>query len=338
MDFSLTSEQDLLATTARNLLAKQCPPALVRSHVTDRSVQAPLWACLRDYAELGRNNCTDLCIFLEELGYVAAPGPFFASVALFAGLLESLDADSALRDATAAGEIVGTVAVAGLNGFWVPSDDLVKSFIVDADIADHIALVHATDSGVVVTVLTNPGERALTPVSTVDQSRRFFEWDTGDEIGGIIPCSPEAWSAFIDRSHVAIAADMVGTARRLFDMTLHYAKEREQFGKPIGSFQAIQHKLADMSLVVERARASVQYASMTVDAGSADRTRACHVAKAAAGRAARSALLEGIQIHGGIGYTEEHDLHLFMRRATASEYLLGPTSWHLDRISDEIFA
>ena len=137
---------------------------------------------------------------------------------------------------------------------------------------------------------------------------------------------------------MAIAAEMVGTARRLFDMALAYAKERKQFDTPIGAFQAIQHKLADLALAMERATAAVQYASMTIDAADPDRTRACHVAKAAAGEAARACLKDGIQIHGGIGYTWEHDLHLFIRRATASEYLLGPTSWHHDRLADLLFA
>ena len=121
-------------------------------------------------------------------------------------------------------------------------------------------------------------------------------------------------------------------------MALAYAKERYQFDVPIGSFQAIQHKLAEMSLVLERATAAVHYASMTVDAADPDRERACHVAKAAAGEAARRILKDGIQIHGGIGYTWEHDLHLFIRRATLAETQLGTTEWHHDRLADLLFA
>jgi alkylation response protein AidB-like acyl-CoA dehydrogenase len=107
---------------------------------------------------------------------------------------------------------------------------------------------------------------------------------------------------------------------------------------PIGSFQAIQHKLADVSLAVERADAAVQYAAMTADADDPDRRRATHVAKAAAGAAATRAARDGIQVHGGIGYTWEHDLHLFIRRAYGSEAWLGTTSWHHDRLSDLLFA
>ena len=131
-----------------------------------------------------------------------------------------------------------------------------------------------------------------------------------------------------------LAADTVGTARHLFEMALQYAKERYQFDVPIGSFQAIQHKLADVSLAVERARSAVQYAAMTVDAEDPERHRAVHVAKAAAGTAATRAAKESIQIHGGIGYTWEHDLHLYLRRAFGSEHWMGGTDWHHDRLAD----
>jgi alkylation response protein AidB-like acyl-CoA dehydrogenase len=178
----------------------------------------------------------------------------------------------------------------------------------------------------------------LHEIGTVDSTRRCYRLDLSVAHGESLPLSPDAWQAWRDRAHASLAAEMVGTARRLFEMALAYAKERKQFDAPIGSFQAIQHKLADLALALERATAAVQYASMTIDAADADRTRACHVAKAAAGEAARKCVKDGIQIHGGIGYTWEHDLHLFIRRATASEYLLGPTSWHHDRLADLLFA
>ena len=131
---------------------------------------------------------------------------------------------------------------------------------------------------------------------------------------------------------------MVGTARRLFDMTLAYAKERVQFDVPIGSFQAIQHKLADMSLASSGRPRAVYYAAMAIDADDADRdTAPCTWPRPRPARRPRRCAKDGIQIHGGIGYTWEHDLHLFIRRATASEYLLGPTAWHHDRLADLLF-
>src|SRR5262249_27899217 len=139
------------------------------------------------------------------------------------------------------------------------------------------------------------------------------------------PIDAERLAAWRDRAYASLAAEMVGVSRRIFEMSLHYAKERTQFDVPIGSVQAIQHKLADMSLALERATAAVQYAAMTIDAADDQRARACHAAKAAAGEAARRIVKDGAQIHGGIGYTWEHDLHLYLRRATADEYLLGTT-------------
>ena len=133
---------------------------------------------------------------------------------------------------------------------------------------------------------------------------------------------------------MALAAEMLGTARWLLESTLAYAKSREQFGRPIGAFQALQHKLANVALAFERAWSAVYYAAMTIDSGDPDRHRAAHVAKAAAGAAATLAAKEGIQVHGGIGYTWEHDLHLFIRRAYACEHLLGTSGWHHDRLGE----
>jgi hypothetical protein len=333
MDFSFTSDQELLRDTARALLANECPPSLLRAHMTDRAAAEPLWNHLRDFAALGTGEATDLCVFVEQTGYVAAPGPFFASAALCAPLLAAIGHPAA--DSVVAGESVGTVAVAGGSGEWLPNAEPVKFFVLDADLADCIAVV---EPGPSVRVITRPSAETLREIGTVDSTRRCYRLEVAAHSGDSAPLSSEAWQAWRDRAHVALAAEMVGTARRMFDMSLAYAKERKQFGTPIGAFQAIQHKLADLALALERATAAVQYASMTVDADDADRTRACHVAKAAAGDAARRCLKDGIQIHGGIGYTWEHDLHLFIRRATASEFLLGPTSWHHDRLADLLFA
>jgi len=324
MDFALTDDQQLLRDTARRLLARECPPALVRAHIDDPDAYAPLWAHLREYTALGAGPATDLCLFLEETGFAAAPGPFLAT-ALFTALTGE--------------DTTGTVAIAGADGHWAPNRDAVKTFVLEADRVERIAIVVP---GPAVAVVDRPSER-LRFVETADFSRRVFEFDTTDLTTTPEPLPPERLAAWLDRAYVAHAAEMVGTARRIFTMTLQYAKDRRQFDRPIGSFQAIQHKLAECSLALERATAAVYYAAMTVDADrplgpGADRTRACHVAQAAAGEAARRVLKDGIQVHGGIGYTWEHDLHLFLRRATADEYLLGTTGRHHDRLADLLFA
>jgi alkylation response protein AidB-like acyl-CoA dehydrogenase len=306
VDFSLTDDQQLLQDTARKLLERECPPAVVRAHTDDPSAYEPLWRHLCEYTALGTGACADCCLFLEETGYAAAPGPFLATV-LYAAL-------------TGDNSDTGTFALL---------DDPTHPYVLEADRVERIAIFRP-DGQLTVVPATDV---APSFVPTVDFSRRLFtvERVSGDPDALFLEDRGRAWR---DRVHACIAAEMVGTARRMFDMSLAYAKERVQFDVPIGSFQAIQHKLADMSLALERATASVHYAAMTVDAGDADRTRACHVAKAAAGAAGRRILKDAIQIHGGIGYTWEHDLHLYLRRATADEYLLGASSWHHERLAD----
>jgi len=305
MDFSLTPDQELLRDTAHKLLERECPPALVRAHIDDPGAYEPLWRHLSEYTALGTGPGSDCCLFLEQTGYATAPGPFLATV-LYAALVDD-------------DETTGTVALV---------DDPTMPFVLEADRVDCIAFMRSDG----MLAVADASSCAQEFVSTVDFSRHLFRVDVPAVT--FEPINAERITAWRDRAYACIAAETVGTARRIFDMALAYAKERYQFDVPIGSFQAIQHKLADMSLALERATAAVHYASMTVDAADPDRARACHVAKAAAGEAARRILKDGIQIHGGIGYTWEHDLHLYLRRATGDEYLLGTTGWHLDRLAD----
>jgi alkylation response protein AidB-like acyl-CoA dehydrogenase len=332
MDFTPTPDQELLRETARTLLANECPPALVRAHIDDPSAADTLTAHLREFAGLAGGPPTDLCLFVEETGYAAVPGPFFATTVLFTPLLQALDHD--LATPALHGEVTGTVAVAGIDGIWSPNDEPLKSFVPEADRVDWIAVVTGEPAVAVVEAATF--EPRL--VQTLDSSRRFFDVDAGSTSSPPQPIAPEAFDDWLALATTALAAETVGTARRLFEMTLAYAKERYQFDVPIGSFQAIQHKLADMSLDLERAASAVQYAAMTLAASDSERFRATHVAKAAAGTAAMRAVKDGIQIHGGIGYTWEHDLHLYLRRAISSEHWMGTSAWHHDRLAALMFA
>jgi alkylation response protein AidB-like acyl-CoA dehydrogenase len=306
VDFSLTPDQELLRDTAHKVLERECPPALVRAHIDDPNAYEQLWRHLAEYTALGAGPAADLCLFLEETGYSAAPGPFLATTGYAA-----LTGDD--------GSTTGTVALV---------DDPVQPFVLEADRVERIAVVLPGPRLALIDAADVPARF----IATVDFSRRLFSVDLPQLDAK--PLAAAAYARWRDRTYASIAAEMVGTARRIFDMALAYAKEREQFDVPIGSFQAIQHKLADMSLALERATAAVHYAAMTVDGDDPGRARACHVAKAAAGEAARRILKDGIQIHGGIGYTWEHDLHLYLRRATADEYLFGTTGWHLDRLAE----
>jgi alkylation response protein AidB-like acyl-CoA dehydrogenase len=330
VDFGLTDEQELLRESARALLAAECPTTLVRAHIDDITVTAPLWSHLKSFSELGTGPMVDLCLFMEELGYVCAPTPFFASAVIAAPMLEAVGAE--LLAPVLSGDRTATIAIAGPEGEWQPNDSVFKSFVPDAETVDVVLTI---DGAGIVLELDQPEVRRL---EMIDPSRPIYDVRNDGPSSPVGEISPDAFDRVIARATLALAAEMVGTARRLFAMALEYAKDRHQFGVPIGSFQAIQHKLADVSLDVERAWSAVYYAAMTVDADDPDRVRAVHVAKAAAGEAAKHAAKDGIQIHGGIGYTWEHDLHLFMRRAFGAEALLGTTGWHHDRIADGLMS
>lgn len=345
MDFALDEDQELLVQSARTMLAAECPTSLVRSHMDDPSVADGLSKHLGGWTGLAGGPLVDLCLFAEETGAVLAPGPFFATVALFAPLLAALGEPVApLRDAVLRGETTGTVALAGRAGEWAPNSEPVKCFVPEAERAEYVAVVSATSGdtrAVEVRVLHRP---EATFMATIDPSRRLASVPAApvgapSGPGDIddLPVHAVTTSLVedvVERAVVVLAAEMLGTIRWLVDHTLAYAKERVQFGRPIGSFQAVQHKLADMALARERAWAAVYYAAMCHDAADEDRHRASHVAKIAAGSAAKRAAKDGIQIHGGIGYTWEHDLHLFLRRAYGSEHFLGTSEWHQDHLAD----
>jgi hypothetical protein len=281
----------------------------VRAHIDDPSAGDGLWKHLREWVDLANGPLVDLCLVLEETGAVLAPGPFFATTALYAPVL----AASGLS-----GPPIGTASLPG------------HDYVVEADRVSAVAFVD--DEGGV-RVAEGPPARF---VATVDTTRRLFLVDN-DETARTTPLASDVVDRLLARAYVALAAELMGTVRVLFDRALTYAKERVQFDRPIGSFQAIQHKLANMALLKEQAWSAVYYAAMTIDADDPDQRRAAHVAKVMAGEAAKLNAKDAIQIHGGVGYTWEHDLHLFIRRAYASEHLLGSSDWHRDRLATLIF-
>jgi hypothetical protein len=323
VDFTLTDEQRLVRDTARALLGKECPVSLVRAHLEDRSAGRPLWEQhLHDWVGLGDGPLVDHCLFLEECGAVLAPEPYFATSALFLPLMRSAGLDD-VADAVAAGELSGTVV---LGESWNP-------LVIAAAEVDRVALVLPGPAVAVVA----PGALALTEVEVLDSTRPLFHVEAPDGAGERHPLSADALQSVVERATVALAAELIGTSRWLLDASVAYAKERVQFDRPIGSFQGVQYKLVDMALDHERAVAAVYHAAMMFDAGDPERHRAAHVAKASAGIAARHDARDGLQVHGGIGYTWEHDLHLYLRRAYASDYLLGSSAWHHDCLGADLF-
>lgn len=336
VDFVLSDEQELLRDTARAVFAKECPSSLVRAAFYDVTDDGPAEVRslydnhLREWVALGDGDLVDLCLFLEEAGAAVAPGPLWVSAAFALPLLRAAGHPDA--GAVAAGALTATVAMAGADGAWEAADHDEYWFVPHADEVDRVVFVGAGP-----TVAVVPAEGlVLRPIEAMDRTRGLFRV--------VAPADRDAVSLpdgaledAVRRATVALAAELVGAGRWLQDTTLDYVKQRIQFDRPVGSFQGLQWKLVDAALDQERAAAAVYYAAMCVDAADPDRDAATHVAKAAAGRSARHWARTGLQAHGGVGYTWEHDLHLRLRRAYGSDHLLGDADHHHDRLADLMF-
>jgi alkylation response protein AidB-like acyl-CoA dehydrogenase len=327
MQLEFTPEQEELRDSVRAVLARECPISLVREVVEKGTAPDGLWARMieldwpaltiaEEHGGIGL-GFVELAVVLEELGRVVAPSPLFATVAQFAPVIREAGSDEQ-RDrflgGIAKGELTGAVAVNGLA--------------IDGATAEEVVVVEGER-----TVVVPRADLDVTPVEPLDKSRPLARVVlTGDVSADRVLTHPDRVERAIDEATVALAVEMVGTCQTIFDLTLQYAKDREQFGVPIGSFQALKHKLADMYVALERARACAYFAAVTIAEDDERRAVATSMAKAAVGDAQRLIAQEGIQIHGGIGYTWEHDLHLYVKRAKAGDTLLGTASAHRARI------
>jgi alkylation response protein AidB-like acyl-CoA dehydrogenase len=337
VDFALTPEQEMLRDTARSLFAKECPSALVRAAFYDVTDDGPADARafvdthLREWQGLGDGSLVDLCLFLEEGGAAVAPGPVWIGASFALPLLRAAGHPDA--DAIAAGELTATVAWAGRDG-QVTDTGLERWFVPHVEEVDRVVFVGAGP----VVACVEPSDLRVWRIEAMDLARPIFRIEVPHgALAGARPLDPARLDAATRRATVALAAEMVGVGRWIQDTTLAYVTERVQFGRPVGSFQGLQWELVDAALTQERATAAVYYAAMCVDAADADEVAAVHTAKAAAGRAAKGWSHMGVQAHGGIGYTWEHDLHLRLRRAYGDDRLLGDVDWHHERLGALLF-
>ncbi len=348
MDLEPTDEQRELRAGARSLLADRCPASLVRQ-VTEKGTSAEdLWGAL---VEQGWTALTlpeeagglglgpvEAGILAEELGRVVAPAPWWETVGAYASVVPTSELDE-----VAEGLVTGTVAglgdarttrtgftATGSGGSWSVTgcDEAVPRLATAA----RLAVVATSADGPVVLAL-DPQELAATPVDTVDATRPWSRLTLTDSPARLLgPLAPLCLAL----PRALLAAEAVGVAQALLDVTVDYVKVREQFGVPIGSFQGLKHGLADAHLAVQRARATVTYSLLTLAEGHADADLASHMAKAAASDAAVLLAKQSIQYHGGIGYTWEHDLHLWVKRARTDAVLLGTAAAHRQRVADLI--
>jgi len=310
-------------------------------------------------------GAVELAVVAEELGRALAPGPLFPTISQLVPTLRAVadhDAQARLLRPVAEEGRTGTLAIAEASGSFDPGAVSAtatpdgnggyvlageKQSVLEASTAAEIVVVarvaDATGDDGVGAFLVDAAALDLQPITALDSTRELTTVRLPDArvspdavLGEPGPRTARALRRAIEEATVALAASTVGTAQAVFDMALAYAKEREQFGVPIGSFQSMKHKFADMLVLLERARSLVYFAALTIAEDDDRRTVATSMAKAAAGDAALRIAKEGIQIHGGIGYTWEHDVHLYVRRLQSDTVLFGGVEAHRAAVADQI--
>lgn len=374
MDFGFSEEQEMLRQSARALFEKECPSTVVRKVMEDeRGFDPALWKKMAELGWLGLVipeqygggglSYVDLVLIMEEMGRVVLPSPFIWTV-MVAEAIKRAGNDSqksSLLPKIASGELIATVAHLEPSAVWGEQGiamtackegagyvlDGTKLFVNDGHIADCILVAARTgeagDRGITLFALDpkRPGI-AVTRLTTMDQTRKLAEVKfTGvkAEQTDVIGAAGSGWnilSEVIDRGKVMLAGEMMGGAQKVLEMTVDYSKVRVQFGRPIGSFQAVQHKCANMMIDVEGAKSAAYYASWAVSNEVAEAPLAAALAKAAASDAFRRVSADGVQLHGGIGFTWDHDMHLYFKRAKSSEFTFGDANWNRELVAQGI--
>ena len=369
MNFAFSEEQDELRKSVRRFLDDKSPETEVRRLMeTTEGYDPEVWTQMAEQLglqsliipeEYGGAGFTyvELIVVLEEMGAALLCAPFFSTVALGANaVLTSGDqkAMEYLLPGIASGETIATLAFTEDSGRWdadgitlaaTPTADGFalnghKSFVIDGHIADLILVVGRTEAGL--SLFGVKGDAAgltRTPLATMDQTRKQARLEFADTPAWLIGTDGGAeagLSKTLDLAAVALAAEQVGGAQRCLESSVEYAKTRIQFGRPIGSFQAIKHKCADMLLEVESAKSAAYYAGWAASEDSDELPVVASLAKSYCSEAYFDAAAETIQIHGGIGFTWEHPAHLYFKRAKSSELMLGDPSYHRELLAQRI--
>jgi len=372
MDFSFTEEQDMLRILARDFLAKECPKAKVREMDKDeRSCDPQMWHSMAELGWIGlifpeeyggmSASFMDLVILMEEMGRNILPSPFFSTIALCAlPLLEygSSEQKTKFLPQIAKGEAIWTFALAESSGRYKASEVKLRAvlegtnyvlqgykiFVTDAHVADYILVVSRTREGerpedgiTLFMVDAREPNVKMEAIPTIGGDRQFkVSFDRvavpKDNILGKIGNGWDIADFILQRAAVLKCAEMSGACQAVLDITSSYAKERIQFERPIGSFQAIQHKLADMLIDVEAVQYLLYQAAWGISVGS-PLSWQISAAKAKANEAYQRICIEAIAAHGAIGYTLDHDIGLYYRRVKAAQFAAGDTDLHREVIA-----
>jgi alkylation response protein AidB-like acyl-CoA dehydrogenase len=327
MDFGFTDDQRDIQRTARDLLAERATPARVREHAEARTVDGELW---RELSQLGWPGIAiseqyggqglgqiELSILCEELGRALAPVPFLPS-AMAATVIEhggSREQCERWLPPLASGEVVGALgaAVDGSAELVIGALDAQVIVLVEADGSAHAIAAEQAE---------------LTPIESIDPTRSAASVAAAGDEGAL----PDGCVG-LGRALVSVSSELVGVCDRALSMTVDYVKDRKQFGVPVGSFQAVSHRCAQMLLETEKARSTAAFAAWTADADPERLAEAAAMAKAAASDAGREVTAAAIQMHGGIGFTWEADVHWLFKRAQLDAALLGGAGRHRAQIA-----
>jgi alkylation response protein AidB-like acyl-CoA dehydrogenase len=332
MQFAFTEEQQQLRNAVRDLLAKECPPSAVRAAWDNETGRVPgLWRHLAEAGVIGLTtpaehgglglNELDLLLIMEEVGRAAVPDPLTETMAVVAPMLVDLGRKELLT-ATAAGDVSFAV---GLEQF---------PFVLAADTANCLILQKGETLH-----LVQRASVGLKREESVDGSRRLFRVQWEPSTATRFATGEKAVTAVgnaLDRGALATSAQLIGLARHLIDVTVEYIKVREQFQKPVGSFQAVKHHLANALVKLEFARPLVYRAAWSMAHKETDRSVHVSMAKSQASDAAMLASRAALQCHGAIGYTYEYDLQLWMKRAWTLAGAWGDAVWHRARVGTAI--
>ena len=372
MDIGFTEEQELLRDSARRFFESECTTQFVRQRMAEpAAVTDEFWQKLAEQGWLGivypeeeagtGLELVDLVVLMEEMGRAVMPGP--STVLLGGAAIAEAGAPAQRRQwlpQIVAGSAQAALAWTEPNLRWDAAGITLRAreagggfalsgsklFVGDAHLADILVIAARTRDGSTledgVSLFLVPKDTSgltVTLLPTIDETRKLCEVRLDNvalPAGALLGEIHQGWtplSRVIARATVALAAEMCGGAQQVLDMTVAYAKMRVAFGKPIGSYQGVKHQAADMLVAIENARSLTYYAAWAVDQGLEEAPIAISMAKAAASDMSRKVAGAGIQLHGGIGMTWEHDLQLYFKRAKASEVAFGDATWHRERVA-----
>ena len=369
MEFDLSKPQRLLQQSARELFARECPAKRVRELMaTETALHPELWSAIAEQGWLGIHldestgglglGTVELAVVAEEMGRACFPGPFLGTL-WAATLIAQAQPKSKYLESLTTGATKGAVAMLEPHGGWCPGQVELeatpaagggykltgrKSFVVDAATADLLVCVARTSDGLaLLAVDAKTNGVKITPHVALDATRKLADIELeavtvdGDNLLAIGRAARMALDRSIDLATLVTAADMLGGMQWIIEDAVEYAKTRQQFGKVIGSFQSVQHMCADMLLLTESSRSAIYYAAWALDADPSSAPRHVAIAKAYASDASREVANRGVQVHGGIGFTWEHDLQLYYKRSKASEVLFGDAAYHRSRVATMAF-